>query len=136
MKDKQSHDRAPEEERVRGRKLLEGIVAENFPKLGKETHPDPGEPRELQIRQIQRDPHWDTLQSKYQKLKTESSKQKEKNNLLCTSCSRFCSRNLAAQKEVTQYIQNAGKNFQPRLLYPAKLSFRIDEKTVFQTVTT
>ena len=57
------------EERETGREnLLEEIMAENFPNLGKERHPDWGIP-EFQTRGTQRRPHQDTLKLKCQKLK-------------------------------------------------------------------
>ena len=44
-----------------GEILLEEIISENFPNLGKETgHPDPGS-SEFPTRETQRNPHQDTL---------------------------------------------------------------------------
>lgn len=51
--------------------------------------------------------------------------------------SRFVNRNLAGQERVEQYIQNAetlkkkNKTLQPRVLYPAKLSFRVERDKNF-----
>lgn len=53
--------------------------------------------------------------------------------------SRFVNRNLAGQERVEQYIQNAEtlktktktKTSQPRALYPAKLSFRVERDKNF-----
>ena len=48
--------------------LFEEMMAENFPNLGKERHPDWGI-LEFQTRGTQRGPHQDTLKLKCQKLK-------------------------------------------------------------------
>lgn len=51
--------------------------------------------------------------------------------------SRFVNRNLAGKERVEQYIQNAetlkkkNKTLQPRVLYPAKLSFRVERDKNF-----
>ena len=53
--------------------------------------------------------------------------------------SRFVNRNLAGQERVEQYIQNAEtlkkkkktQPSQPRVLYPAKLSFRVERDKNF-----
>lgn len=86
-------------------------LAKNFSNLGKET--------DIQIQK-----------------RGDSSKQKEKNNLLYTrepqKTIRFFGRNFVGWKRVARYIQNAkGEDYQPMIFCLVKLSIKIEGEIKF-----
>ena len=114
---------------------MENIIAENFPNLGKET--------DIQIQEAQRisiknrpTPRHKFAKLKIKKKNPKSSKRKEIPNLqgkINKVSSRSLHKNLAGQREGQDVFDVLnGKNVQSRILYPARLSLRIEgEKKSF-----
>lgn len=126
------HMEVPEEDRERD---IKRILKNNGWKLFKygDRHGllDTGSlenPQKLQSKEIFTETHFNhTQKSKTKKL--ERAKRKKKTHHIQRNPSKairkFLSRNLTGQERVGLYIQSVQrKNCQPKILYPAKLSFR------------
>ena len=124
----------PQEEREKGAEnLFQEIIAENFPDLGKET--------DFQIQEVQRTPtkinksrptprHIVINFAKYSDSEKILKAERQKNYLTYEGrpirLAADLNRNLASQKGVASFKVLNGKNLQARILYPVKLSFRIE----------
>ena len=125
------------EERVRADNLSEGIVTENLPKLGKETHievqeaqkisnkinPERATPRNIEIKMAK-------IEDKERILKAERGI-----TYKGTPINWFFSRMLTRREWNAIFKVMKGKNLHPRILYLARLSFRFDGeiKRILQT---
>ena len=124
------------EEREKGpEKIFEDIIAENFPNLGKETV--------IQVQEAQRIPYKinskrDTARHTVIKIKKIKDKERilkaarEKQQITYKGSpirlsADFSAETLQARREWHDIFKAMkGKNLQPRILYPARLSFRSD----------
>ncbi|VFV27843.1 Hypothetical predicted protein [Lynx pardinus] len=109
MKQYLYHRSPREEEWEKGAEdLFEQIKAENFPNLGKET--------DIQVQEAQRTPlKTNKNRSTLQHIIVKLAKHKDKERIL------------KARREWQEIINVLnGKNMQPRILYPARLSFRVE----------
>ena len=121
--------RVPKEERKGAENLFEEGTAENFPNLGKEpdVHIQEAQRTPLKINKSRPTPRhivvkFARYRDKEKNLKGSKTKDVPSLQGKTQKASwRFLNRNLAGQKG---YILNEN-NLQPRILYPARLSFRI-----------
>ena len=100
----------PEEEKKKGtEKILEEIIVENFPNMGKEIV--------NQVQEVQRVPYRINLR-----------RNTPRNILIKLSKIKYKEKILKAARREWQDIFKVmkGKNLQPRLFYPARISFRFD----------
>ena len=126
----------PEEDRSKGHeKILEEIIVENFPKMGKEIvtqiqetqrvpnriNPRRNTPRHIVIKLTK-------IKHKEQILKAAREKQQvtNKENPMCLTAD-LSAESLQARREWQDIFKVLkGKNLQPRSLYLARISFKID----------
>ena len=125
---------APEEEKEKGtEKIFEDIIVENFPNMGKEIvnqvqesqrvpyriNPRRNTPRHILIKLSK-------IKYKHKILKAAREKQQLKYKGIPIRLTVDLSAETRQAKRVWQDILKVmkGKNLQPRLLYPAKISFR------------
>ena len=123
-------------------KIFEEIIVENFPQMEKEivnqvqeaqrvpyrVHPRRSTPRHILIKQTK-------AKHKERILKTAREKQQVtyKGNPICLTAYLSAETLRARRKRQDIFKVLKGKNLQPRLLYPARSSFKIDGEISFQT---
>ena len=125
-----------EEEKKEHQKNFEEIIVENLLNMGKEIikprsteSPLQDKPKEKHIKTI-----WSKLtEIKHKERILKAAKEKQqvtyKGNPICLTAD-LSAETLQARRELQDIFKLLkGKNLQPRLLYLAKISFRIDEET-------
>ena len=131
-----SHYRGPRRRRGKGpEKILEEIIVENFPNIGKEIatqvqeaqrvpyriNPKRNTPRHIVIK---------VAKIKYKEKLLKAAREKQQITYKGTPIrltADFSAETLQARREWRDIFKvMKGKNLQPRLLYPARISFRFD----------
>ena len=131
-----SHYRGPRRRREKGlRKIFEEIIAENFPNMGKEIVNQVQEAHRVPERINPKRNTWRHIAIKLTKIKyrdkivkaTREKRQITYNESLIRLLANFSTATLQDRREWNNIFQvMGGKNLQPRIFYPARLSFRFD----------